>query len=105
MDPVYLMIREAVLNKQVVVATYKRRRRMMCPHVLGMTNGVPHALFYQFGGESESGLGAPGSSANWRCVLVNDLRDVQVIDGDWHTCTRHTRRQTCVRVIDVEVRY
>src|SRR5262249_33922766 len=31
--------------------------------------GQPRALCYQYGGESESGLGPIGSPDNWRCVV------------------------------------
>ena len=104
MSPVYLMVREAILRKQVIVATYKGHKRLMCPHVIGRgKGGRPQALFYQFGGTSESGLGPPGSPQNWRCLPIDGLSEVSVTDGDWHTCTRHTREQTCVNVVDVEV--
>ena len=99
------MIREAILRKRIVVATYRNHRRLMCPHTLGWKNGREHALLYQFNGTSDSGLGSPGSTRNWRCVFVDELENVLVQDGDWHTCTIHTRPQTCVDIIDVEVGY
>jgi len=101
----YSLIRQAILNKQVVVASYNGYRRQMCPHVLGMKNGREHALFYQFAGGSSSGLGPPGSRNNWRCVFVDELTDVQVVDGTWHTAPNHSRPQSCVGEIDVEVAY
>jgi hypothetical protein len=99
------MIRDAIRNKQQVLATYDGHQREMCPHVLGSKNGRQQALFYQFGGSSRSGLGAPGSSANWRCIPITGLRDVSVRTGAWHSAPNHSRPQTCVDVVDVEVSF
>jgi hypothetical protein len=100
----YALIRDALLHKRQVIAVYQGRRRELCPHVLGTKNGRRQALFYQFAGESRSGLGAAGSAANWRCIPVDELRDVCVRDGSWFTAATHSRPETCVDVIDVEVR-
>jgi hypothetical protein len=47
----------------------------------------------------------PGSPFNWRCMSIGGLEDIEVVDGDWHTCPRHTQPQTCVCFIDVVVPY
>ncbi len=99
----YDAIKWAIEEKKPVSATYDGLKREMCPHVLGFKNGNPQALFYQFGGESRSGLQPDGSPANWRCVTLAKLSDVNVIDGTWHTGTNHSRPQTCVDEIEVEV--
>ena len=100
----YALIRAAILNRQQVVATYRGQRRELCPHVLGTKHGRRQALFYQFGGGSRSGLGPPGAGSNWRCIPVDELRDVAVRDGAWHTANDRAWPQTCVDRIDVEVR-
>jgi hypothetical protein len=101
---IYDVIRQAVIKKQQVVATYDGHVREMCPHVIGTKNGNPQALFYQFAGSSSSGPIGPGdSAANWRCIPLSGLSNVSVRDGEWHTATRHNKRQTCVDDVDVEV--
>lgn len=100
----YELIKQAVLNKQQVVATYRGHRREMCPHVLGLKDGRLQALFYQFGGASSSGLGPDGSDENWRCIPVSGLGEVSVRAGDWHTAPTRWE-QTCVDVVDVEVEW
>src|SRR5258706_13144849 len=90
----YQLIRQSIVNKQIVVAMYKGYRRQMCPHVIGQKNGRDHALLYQFAGGSSSGLGPAGSRDNWRCVFVDELSDVRVMDGEWHTAPNHSRPQT-----------
>ncbi len=102
----YDTIRQAVINKQQVFATYDGHFRHLCPHVIGTKNGRQQALFYQFGGTSSSGPIEPEySPANWRCIPIHGLLNVSVKDGEWHTAPTHTKRQTCVDSIDVEVDY
>jgi hypothetical protein len=99
----YAAIKQAIINKQQVVATYKGHVREMCPHVIGTKDGREQALFYQFGGTSSSGTIIAGSSANWRCIPISGLSGISVRDGTWHTASDHSQRQTCVDRVDVEV--
>jgi hypothetical protein len=101
----YEIVKQAIINKQPVGAVYGGHVRLMCPHVLGEDKvGNPQALFYQFGGASNSRPIQPnGSPDNWRCLAVEKLSSVQVIDGEWYTAPNHSRPQTCVKQIDVEV--
>ena len=101
----YALIRQAIQNKQQVTATYHGHHREMCPHVLGMKGGRRQALFYQFGGSSSSGLAPAGSMDNWRCVIIDQLQNVSLRDGEWHSAANHSRPQTCVDQIDVEVEF
>jgi hypothetical protein len=101
----YSVIHDAIKNKRIITARYKGHYREMCPHTLGHKKGRPHALFYQFAGESSSGLIIPGSPNNWRCVFVDELTEVNVRDGQWHTAANHNRPQTCVDQIDIEVAF
>jgi hypothetical protein len=96
----YELIKQAIRNKQQVVATYKDYYREMCPHALGTKNQKKQCLFYQFGGQSKSG-GLP----EWRCIPVDGLTDVSIQDGLWHTSDNHSRLSTCIDVIDVEILY
>ena len=100
----YDIVRGAILNKQQVIATYDGHHREMCPHVIGHKNGKEQALFYQFGGTGSSGpIQFDGSPANWRCIPIDGLTNVSVRDGEWHTAQSHSKRQTCVDSVDVEV--
>lgn len=99
----YTIIKNAILNKQVVTAIYQGHRREMCPHVIGTKNGRRQALFYQFGGTSSSGIIIPGSKNNWRCIPIDTLEGITISEGDWHTASNHSIPSTCVDIIDVEV--
>jgi hypothetical protein len=98
----YELIRDAIAQRAQVKAEYHGYRREMCPHVLGTKNGRAQALFYQFGGASQSGLQAAGSPDNWRCICVDELVDVEVVPGPWYTAT-HSRPQTCVDQVHASV--
>ncbi len=99
------VVKDAILAKRPISAIYDGRIRRLCPHVLGFgKEGEYQALFYQFGGESNSRPIQPdGSPANWRCLALDRLTDVQPIDGIWHTAPVHSRPQTCVKQILHEV--
>lgn len=100
----YKTIREAILAKQNISAEYKNHVREMTPHTLGTKGGKEQCLFYQFGGSSSSATVFPKDSpSNWRCIPLDTLKDVSVIGGDVRTCERHTQRQTCVDIVDVEI--
>ena len=102
----YQLIRQAILEKKCMAASYKGLHRMMCPHTLGTSKkGEEQALFYQYAGESSSGLQPPGSPKNWRCLRIEDLSNLQIIEGPWHGGPNHSVPQTCVDEIDVEVEY
>jgi len=103
--PAYEIIRDAILTKKQVTAIYHGHYREMCPHAIGQKNGRAQALFYQFGGQSSSGLAPPGSPTNWRCIVIDELQDVKSRPGAWHTGDNHSRAQTCVGEIDVEVKH
>jgi hypothetical protein len=100
MPTTYELIKEAIKRRHQIRADYQGRRREMCPHVLGHKNGRAQGLFYQFAGESKSGLKPLGSSDNWRCFCIDELTGVQVVAGPWYTAP-HSRPQTCVDVVDV----
>ena len=91
-------IREAIEQKCSVEAMYQGHRREMSPHVLGYKDGREHALLYQYGGTSSSGLAPVGSGKNWRCLFVDQLSDVKLIDGVFETAPNHSQPQTCVDV-------
>jgi hypothetical protein len=100
MSDAYSIVRRAILRKEQVIATYDGHRREMCPHVIGTKYGRRQALFFQFGGSSNSGLPPDGE---WRCIPIEGLSDVVIRPGPWHSANDNTQLQTCVDVVDVEV--
>jgi hypothetical protein len=101
----YETIRNAILNKQQVFATYDGHPREFCPHALGTKGGREQALVYQFGGSGSKGPVVPGSPSNWRCIPLEGLSNVSVHAGTWHSAANHSTAQTCVDNVDVEVKF
>lgn len=101
----YELIRNAILKKQQVFAIYDNFPRELCPHAIGTKNGRQQALFYQFGGSGSKGPVVPGAPSNWRCLPVDGLRNINVHEGEWYTAENHSKVQTCIDHIDVEVSY
>ena len=100
----YDLVKNAILNKQCVTCSYNGYLRKMTPHVIGTKNGTQQALFYQYGGESISGLSSDPTK-NWRCIPIDKIVNLEINDDAFQTAHNHSRTQSCVNQIDVEVDY
>lgn len=99
----YQLILSAIKNKQQVTAIYQGQYREMCPHIIGTKNGKQHALFYQFAGESNSGPITPNSKDNWRCLAIDQLTDIKLKKGEWHTYNNYNQKDRCIDNIDIKI--
>jgi hypothetical protein len=81
----------ATRNRRAVTATYRGQARRLCPHVLGKKGGRWECLFYQAAGGGDS-----GPSGNWRCIPLEDLTDLEVVGGRWHSAPEGSRPPGCV---------
>lgn len=100
MPTVQDLIVTAIQERLIVTATYQEKKRIMCPHVIGHKDGKLNALFFQFAGESKTGLPSGGQ---WRCIHLDELSNVSIAPGEWHTSPDYARPQTCVDQIIVQV--
>ena len=102
-EDLYRLIWIAVSNKRPIEASYDGRRRLLCPHRLGRNRaGHLRVLCYQYGGGSQSGLELSDPSANWRCLILEKLGKVKLLDEDWRTAPNHSRPATCVVEADID---
>ena len=102
-EDIYRLVRAAVVGKHPIRATCHGCDRWFCLHRLGRNHqGQVRVLCYQYAGESERGLQADGSPANWRCIALEKLSKVELQGGAWHTAPNHSRPQTCVAEVDVD---
>ena len=103
-EDIYDVVWKAVTGRRPIGAFYHSRRRLLCPHRLGRNSaGQLRVLCYQYDGESQSGLAPSGSPANWRCIALEKLSRVELLDEDvWWTAPNHSRPQTCVPDADVD---
>jgi hypothetical protein len=98
---IYRLIWQAVRARKQITCIYGGRYREACPHILGYKKLGPEAVFvFQFGGDTASRLPPQG---DWRCLDLAGVTDVQVRAGRWHSGTRHTKTQTCIQFVDVDV--
>jgi hypothetical protein len=102
-EDVYPIVRAAVETRRPMSAVYHDRHRLFCPHRLGRNKeGQLRVLCYQYGGESESGLKPVGSPDNWRCIALDKLRRVELLDGAWRTAPNHSRPASCIVDADMD---
>jgi hypothetical protein len=102
-EDIYRLVWTAVAHRRCLGAIYKERPRLFCPHRLGRNQaGERRVLCYQYGGESESGLAPMGSPSNWRCIVLEKLRAVKLVEGVWQTAPNHSRPATCVIQADID---
>lgn len=98
---VYRILRDAILSKKQVRCVYRGLVREICPHVLGIgKDGAERVLSFQFAGQSSKGL-PPGG--DWRCMRIDEISNVTMHNGAWHTRDNNLQQQTCVADVDVEV--
>jgi hypothetical protein len=103
-EEIYRLVWTAIRQRQPIEATYQRRLRLFCPHRLGRNaEGQLRVVCYQYGGESQSGLEPVGSSANWRCVALEKLSKVKLLEDVWRTAPNHSRPGSCVTQSDIDV--
>jgi hypothetical protein len=102
-EEVFLLVWAALASKRPIEARYDARRRLFCPHRLGRNGkGQLRVLCYQYGGESESGLQPAGSPANWRCIALEKLSQVRLLEDAWRTAPNHSRPASCVIDADLD---
>jgi hypothetical protein len=102
-EDIYRLVWSAVASKRPIEATYRARHRLFCPHRLGRNKaGQLRVLCYQYGGESERGLQPGDSPANWRCIALERLSRVKLLEDAWRTAPNHSRPASCVVEADID---
>ncbi len=97
----FARIKQALLERKLVSATYKGYRREMCPHVIGWKAGREHALFFQVAGDSSKKLPPEGA---WRCLDISELAEVEVYRGEFRTGPGYyDNPQRCVDKIEAQI--
>ena len=102
-EEIYRLVWTSVDRKKPIEASYDGRHRLLCPHRLGRNSkGELRVLCYQYGGESRSRLQQSDASANWRCMVVEKLRQVRLLEEKWRTAPNHSRPASCVVHPDID---
>jgi hypothetical protein len=79
---VHEVLRQAIATKQCVRLRLAGRWRDVCPHALGLKDGHPRLLAFQYDGASASGIAGAGA---WRSFFVSEIADATIIAGGWHS--------------------
>ena len=104
LEQVQAQVRAAIIHRRPVAALYRGRRRLLCPHLLGRNRQRRlQVLCFQYGGDSESGLEPMGAPDNWRCLAVENLSELELLNGPWQTAENHSRPQTCIEEVELDV--
>jgi hypothetical protein len=102
-EEIHQLVYAAVVGRRPLVAVYDGCWRLLCPHKLGWNRGGQlRVLSYQYGGESVSGLESQNSPANWRCLALDKLSAVELLDDVWHSAPNHSQPQTCIEHVEVD---
>jgi hypothetical protein len=96
----YDLFREAILEEKQVTCFYQGYYRELCPLIIGHRRGEERVLAFQFGGESSRSL-SPGG--DWKCLDLAQVEDARLRDGKWHEGGSHSKEQSCVEEIDLDI--
>jgi hypothetical protein len=101
LEDVHRVVFAAVAHRQPLAALYDGAPRLLCPHVLGYNKPGEYRVFcYQYGGESRSGFQPGAGSGIWRCLSLNKLTRIGLLDGDWRT--EPHAPQHCVEHVEID---
>jgi hypothetical protein len=98
---IYRLFEQAMAERKQIVCTYNGRRRVVCPIILGHSQGKERALTYQLAGGSNSReLPREGG---WKCLTLSDVSEVQLREGPWYSGDSHKQASRCVEIVDVDI--
>ena len=104
LEEIYGLVRTAVVSRRSISVTYEGGRRWLCPHVLGHNTLGQHRVFcYQYGGDSKSGLQPKRGVGSWRCIALDKLSHVELLDDPWRT--EPHARQRCVEHVEFDAEH
>ena len=102
-EEIHGLVWRAIAERRPMAVTYQKRYRLICPHRLGRNReGELRVLCYQYDGESGSGLGPAGSPSNWRCIALEKLSAVRLIDDEWRTAPNHSHPSFCIAHAEID---
>lgn len=100
LQQIFDLIEESMQIKAHIIFDYQGFERQVCAHTLGFKSGERKFLGFQFGGGSSKGLNPDGE---WRCFFIDQISHISIQPGIWHTSGPHSKPQTCVDDVRLEV--
>jgi hypothetical protein len=100
-DEIHDLVWTAVRRRRPIAAFYDGAPRWLCPHVLGYNDRGEYRVFcYQYRGETKSGPLPADRAGVWRCLLLEKLTAVELLDEDWRTEPHAPQR--CVEHVEID---
>jgi hypothetical protein len=97
---IYLELSKALAARTTLSRRYGGKRRVICPIILGHSNGAEMVLVYQIAGDTSTG---PLLAPQWKCLRLAELSDLAPSDLPWRSGQEHGRAQHCVRRVEHDV--
>lgn len=96
----YSIVRQAIVNRYCLTATYKNHELKFSPYALGRSaSGDLSVMALQYEGLSSNVALAVGE---WRCFRINALTDLRKNNDHWRVAPDRSRPMTCVARVDVQ---
>jgi hypothetical protein len=95
----YVLIWQAVRERQHIVFDYSGKHRDACPIILGYSGDGREAVkVYQVGG----GTSGQGKLPAWRDFYLDGISDLRLGPGPWREGDSHKKPQSFVKLVDVD---
>jgi hypothetical protein len=95
----YVLIWQAVRERQHILCTYGDLRRDACPIILGYSaDGREAVKVYQVGG----GTSGKGKLPAWRDFYLDGISELRLTSGPWREGDSHKQPQSFVKFVDVD---
>jgi hypothetical protein len=102
-SPTYDQFVKAMVERKQILCMYGGFHREICPVILGLNKDNDEvALTYQFAGGSSGKNGLPLQGA-WKCLHLSEVSDVRLRSGPWHAGASHSKANSCVKAVDLDV--
>ena len=95
----YDLFAQAMAARRPIACLYQYHPRAICPVILGHSDDVEMALVWQFAGSGSGGA----VLGQWKCLTLAEVANAEIVDGPWRTGERHSKAQSCVKDVDLDV--
>jgi hypothetical protein len=102
-ESVYAAVYRAIQSRRPIAAVYQNFSACSVRIGWGETAKASFECFViSMAAQSETSLGPPGSSDSWRCVAVDKLSGIELLDRRWQTAPNHSRPASCIVDPDID---
>ena len=99
------IILDALDRERSISCYYDGVYRKLSPYRVGWKGGKLQCLFYQYSGKSNSSYIDGISNKNWRCLKLNKLHNIEVLDKPLFKplIVSHKKKSSCIDKIIQEI--